>query len=73
MFPNQVPGFTPNVGPTPFNPGVMPAAAADSQQSAARLVPPVQLGDIYQAAKARAVEDIELDHLFNAEYYGDSI
>ena len=71
MFPNQVPGFTPN--PTPFNPGVMPPIAANAQQQAARLVPPVQISDIYQAAKARAVEDVELDHLFNAEYYGDSI
>ena len=72
MFPNQVPGFLPSIGAPTFNPGIMPAAT-DSQKSAARILPPVQISDIYQAAKQRAVEDIELDKLFNADFYGDSI
>ena len=72
MFPNQVPGFPPAIGAPTFNPGIMPAAA-ERQQSAARFLPPVQVGDIYQAAKQRAVEDHELDKLFNAEFYGDEI
>lgn len=72
MFPNQVPGFLPSIGTPAFNPGMVPAAT-DSLKSAARVVPPVQISDIYQAAKQRAVEDHELDKLFNAEYFGDSI
>jgi hypothetical protein len=72
MFPNQVPGFLPTIGAPTFSLGLLPAAA-ERQQSAGRFLPPVQVGDIYQAAKQRAVEDHELDKLFNAEFYGDSI
>jgi hypothetical protein len=72
MFPNQVPGFMPAIGAAAFNPHIIPAVS-EQQQSAARFLPPVQIGDIYQAAKQRAVEDHELDKLFNAEFYGDSI
>lgn len=72
MFPNQVPGFLPSIGPPMFSPGIMPAAP-DSQKSAARFLPSVQISDIYQAAKQRAVEEHELDKLFNADFYGDSI
>lgn len=73
MFPNQQPGFLPNVGAPAFNLGITPPPAADSQQASPRAVPGVQLNDIYQAAKKRAVEDHELDKLFNADYYGDAI
>jgi hypothetical protein len=72
MFPNQQPGFLPNVGTPAFNLGITPPAG-DAQQSAPRALPGIQLGDIYQAAKKRAVEDHELDKLFNAEFYGDAI
>lgn len=72
MFPNQFPNFLPPIGAAPFSPGMLPSVSSD-QQSAARFLPPVQIGDIYQAAKQRAVEDIELDKLFNADFYGDSI
>ena len=72
MFPNQFPNFLPPIGSTPFSPGMLPTVSGD-QQSAARFLPPVQISDIYQAAKHRAVEDIELDKLFNADFYGDSI
>jgi hypothetical protein len=72
MFPNQVPGFLPTIGAPTFNAGSVPATS-DHQQSASRFLPPVQIGDIYQAAKQRAVEDYELDKLFNPDFYGDSI
>jgi hypothetical protein len=73
MFPNQHPGFLPNVGTPAFNLGLTPPTARDSQQVPPRAVPGVQLNDIYQAAKNRAVEDHELDKLFNPEFYGDAI
>ena len=72
MFPNrpiQNPGFLPNVGAPGFNLGISKPTAADAQ----RAVPGVQLRDIYEAAKKRAVEDHELDKLFNADFYGDAI
>ena len=72
MFPNLFPNFLPQIGATPFNPGVIPTVPGD-QQPVARFLPPIQISDIYQAAKQRAVEDIELDKLFNADFYGDSI
>lgn len=72
MFPNQFSNFLPPIGTPPFSLGILPSVSGH-QQSAARLLPPVQIGDIYQAAKQRAVEDIELDKLFNADFYGDSI
>jgi hypothetical protein len=72
MLPNQIPGFVPTIGAPTFNPGIVPGTP-EGQKQAARALPPVQIGDIYQAAKQRAVEDHELDKLFNAEFYGDSI
>ena len=72
MFPNQIPSFLPNFAAGNFKPGVAPVVG-DAQQPAARMLPPVQITDIYQAAKQRAVEDHELDRLFNAEFYGDGI
>jgi len=72
MFPNQLPGFLPRFIAATFHPGVMPAVG-DGQQSAARMMPPVQIADIYQAAKNRAVEDHELDKLFNPEFYNYDI
>jgi hypothetical protein len=71
MYPNQLPGFLPSTIVPLFSPGVLPAAL-ESQNQAARYLPPAQIGDIYQAARQRAVEEHELDKLFNAEYYGDS-
>ncbi len=72
MFPNQIPGFLPSIGAAAFNPGVMPPVA-ESRQPTARVVPAVQIADIYQAAKNRAIEDHELDKLFNPEFYGYDI
>lgn len=72
MFPNQLPGFLPSIGNPTFNPGIVPAVS-ERQKSAARFLPAIQISDIYQAAKQRAMEDHELDKLFNADFYGDSI
>ena len=72
MFPHQVPNFLSNIGAATFNLGAI-QPVGDGQQPAARVMPPVQISDIYQAAKQRAVEDHELDKLFNAEFYGDDI
>ena len=72
MFPNQNPGFLPNVGTPSFNLGITPLSSGDAQQSPPR-APGLQLNDIYQAAKNRAIEDHELDKLFNADFYGDAI
>jgi hypothetical protein len=44
-------------------------AAAQGQLPTNRVPQSVQLADIYQAAKTRAIEDYELDKLFNAAYY----
>ena len=71
MFPNQVPNFPP-IGRNNFQPGIVPGVA-DGNQPAARIIPPVAINDIYQAAKNRAVEEHEIDKLFNADFYGDSI
>jgi hypothetical protein len=43
-------------------------AAAAHDRFANSLTSPVQTMDIYQAAKNRAIEDHELDKLFNPEY-----
>lgn len=69
MFPNQIPNFLPNHSAAPFNPGVGPARAENQP----RVVPAVQIADIYQAAKNRAVEEHELDKLFNPDFYGEGI
>lgn len=67
--PNQNSGFLPNVGAPTFNLGVSKPAPVEAH----RAVPGVQLNEIYQAAKNRALEDHELDKLFNADFYGDAI
>jgi hypothetical protein len=71
--PNQNPGFLPNVGAPTFNLGITPPSTGETPPAAPRPVPGVQLNDIYQAAKKRAVEEHELDKLFNPEFYGDAI
>jgi hypothetical protein len=73
MFPNQQLGFLPNVGAPSFNLGVLPPAGGETQKPTQLAMRGVQLNDIYQAAKNRAVEDHQLNKLFNAEFYGDAI
>jgi hypothetical protein len=73
MFQNRIQGFVStsasNFAVAPFS--VTSAIPAVPPQFGA----PVQIADIYQAAKKRAVEDYELDKLFNPDFYhqGDGI
>jgi hypothetical protein len=67
MFQNRTNLF----GPTFLNTSLL--AAANLEQRASKSTPSVQINDIYQAAKNRAVEDHELDKLFNPDFYGDHI
>ncbi len=61
MFENRIHHFAPNVGAAGFTPGVYPASCP----SPAPTHTAVQLNDIYQAARNRAIEDHEIDKLFN--------
>jgi hypothetical protein len=67
MFQNRIHGIVPNIGIPPLNTSLL--AAASEERAPAGFPGAVQLSDIYQAAKNRAVEDHELDKLFNPEYY----
>jgi hypothetical protein len=71
MFENRINSFVPILGTNSFTP---PIATPLRENRVAPAMPmAVQLAEIYQAAVARAVEDHELDKLFNAEFYGDAI
>ena len=67
MFQNRINGFTPNLGGPTFTPGVFPPAP--EREVASRSPMAVQIADIYQAAVQRAVEEHEIDKLFNPEFY----
>jgi hypothetical protein len=71
MFSNPVPNFPP-IGFGNSHPGIVPGVA-DGNQPSSRVIPPVAINEIYQAAKNRAVEEHELDKLFNPEFYGENI
>ena len=62
MFENRIHSFAPNTGTAGFTPGVFP-----TQREAAPQPNPigVQINDIYQAATKRAIEEHEIDKLFN--------
>jgi hypothetical protein len=64
MFENRINSFAPNLGAAGFTPGVFP-----TQREAAAKPNPigVQINDIYQAAMQRAVEEHEIDKLFNPD------
>lgn len=65
MFQNQIHRVVPLGVPIFKVPSV-----SGPQESAAGVKPmAVQVSDIYQAAVKRAVEDHELDKLFNPQYY----
>ena len=64
MIENRV-NFVPNFAIPPFVPAV-PAAAPDESDVKRRAMA-VQIMDIYKAAVKRAVEDHELDKLFNPD------
>jgi hypothetical protein len=67
MFQNRINCLGPNLGIAPINTALLAAAAND--RLANSLTSPVQTLDIYQAAKNRAIEDHELDKLFNPDFY----
>jgi hypothetical protein len=66
MFQNRINGFAPNMGIPPLNPSMI-AAVRDERSVRAPLA--VQTMDIYQAAMNRAIEEHELDKLFNPDFY----
>jgi len=67
MFENRINGFIPNVGtPSSFSLGVFPQAR---EREAMRSPMAVQIADIYQAAAQRAIEEHEMDKLFNPDFY----
>ncbi len=63
MFESPINNFAPNMGTTGFSPGVFPNQCT----SPAAHPSAIQLGDIYQAAQRRAIEDHEIDKLFNPD------
>jgi hypothetical protein len=66
MFENRINGLVPNVGMPSFNTTLL----ATPRSSATQVTPmAVQIADIYKAAVNRAIEDHEIDKLFNAEFY----
>ena len=70
MFEKHINSFAPNMGAAGFTPGVFPTQ---------RETPPqpnpigVQIADIYQAAMKRAIEENEIDKLFNPDPDGDQL
>lgn len=69
MFENRITGFGPNMGLSPFTPGLFPQPRAADAASLSPMA--IQVAAIYQAAAQRAIEEHEIDKLFNAEYYND--
>lgn len=67
MFQNRISYLVPHLGIPPMNTALLAAAA--SERTTNSLTAPVQTIAIYQAAKNRAIEDHELDKLFNPEFY----
>jgi hypothetical protein len=67
MFENRMNSFVPSVGLPSFNTTLL--AAARDGRSTNRMPFAVPTMDIYQAARNRAVEDHELDKLFNPDFY----
>jgi hypothetical protein len=67
MYQNRMTNFVPNVNAPTFTPGVFPAAReiTTAQQNPMS----IQIADIYQAAAQRAIEEHEIDKLFNAQFY----
>jgi hypothetical protein len=60
-------GFAPTVSASSINAALLAAASNNRLTNASPMA--VQMADIYQAAKNRAVEDHELDKLFNPDHY----
>jgi hypothetical protein len=71
MFEDRINNLVPNFGASAFSPPI--SAPARANRVAPAMPMAVQLAEIYQAAVTRAIEDHEIDKLFNAEFYGDAI
>jgi hypothetical protein len=69
MFENRINGFVPNMGLPTFTPGVFPQPQAKDAASQSPMA--IQVAAIYQAAAQRAIEEHEIDKLFNAQFYDD--
>jgi hypothetical protein len=67
MFQNRITGLVPNLPIPSFNTAAL--AGAQNERTPARSPQAVQIMDIYQAAVNRAIEEHEIDKLFNPEYY----
>jgi hypothetical protein len=68
MFQNRINGLVPNLFAPPLNTALLARAGAE-RSATARGPESVQIADIYQAALNRAIEDHELDKLFNPDFY----
>ena len=68
MFQNRMNGLIPNVGAASFTPGVFPVMR-DGEPTSPKTPMGVQIADIYQAAMQRAIEEHEIDKLFNPDFY----
>ena len=67
MFENRINHFVPSVGAPSFTPGVFPALRGSAAASQSPIG--VQIADIYQAAMQRAIEEHEIDKLFNPDFH----
>jgi hypothetical protein len=69
MFENRINAFTPNPGSPSFNVNLSLLGAARNARPSASLPQTVQTMDIYKAAMTRAIEEHEIDKLFNPDFY----
>jgi hypothetical protein len=68
MFQNRINGLVPNLFAPTLNTALLAKAGA-ARAAEARGPQSVHIADIYQAALNRAIEDHELDKLFNPDFY----
>ena len=73
MFENRISGFDMGLGDQQDGPAGRqmsnPFSLLRSMQASAPRPQQVSIADIYQAAANRAIQDHELDKLFNPEFY----
>jgi hypothetical protein len=67
MFENRITNFPASFGANSFTPPIVTSGRDNRLAQAMPMA--VQLADIYQAAVTRAIEDHELDKLFNPDFY----
>ncbi len=66
MFEDRINGFVPNMVAPSFSPGVFPTVRESKPISQSPMA--IQIADLYQAAINRAIEDHEIDKLFNPDF-----